>query len=168
MILAMILTVTCELEDSILTVIDYSQLITWLRFEPLFTGHLLIWVHILHAGDLWTFHWFVAARNTGSRILWCYLKIVLIDWFEHRGLARFGAELYDTICKDGFIQFRPKAGLAPVDLKWKSGQIGFPSVLWMQTLTTLQKSRVGRQNKVGKGGSGQGIGGGILKWAGYL
>ena len=30
----------------------------------------------------------------------------------------------------------------------------------MQTLTTLQKSRVGRQNKVGKGERGQGLGGG--------
>ena len=52
MILAMILTVTCELEDSILTAIDYSQEITWLRFEPLFTGRLLIRVHLLHTGDL--------------------------------------------------------------------------------------------------------------------
>ena len=32
----------------------------------------------------------------------------------HRGQARFGSELYDTIYKDGIIQFRPKAGLAPV------------------------------------------------------
>lgn len=29
----------------------------------------------------------------------------------------------------------------------------------MQTLTTLQKIRVGRQNKVDKGGRGQGLGG---------
>ena len=92
----------------------------------------IYFAHVIHV-LLYSEYYIVVYTCTIVFIIWIRNKLITWTWLfvlsttikvqilddcskqNHRGLAHFGSELYDTIYINGIIQLGPKGGFTPVD-----------------------------------------------------